>query len=67
MKQQWGCNDLMENHRVDITHLIRSIQRLEETPDCFRVAEIQSGCDRMNCAWRKLCLERPQDRVDETR
>ena len=67
MKKQLGCNDLMENDQVDITHLIRSIQRLEKNPDCFGVAEIQSHCDCMNCAWRSLCLEKPQDhRINET-
>ena len=67
MKKQLGFNDLMENDQVDIVHLIRSIQRLEKNPDCFGVAEIQSHCDRMNCAWRSLCLEKSQDhRDDET-
>jgi hypothetical protein len=57
----------MENHQVDIAHLIRSIQRLEKKPDCFGVAEIQSHYDCMNCAWRSLCLEKPQDhRTNET-
>jgi hypothetical protein len=57
----------MENDQVDIAHLIRSIQRLEKKPDCFGVAEIQRDCDRMNCTWRSLCLEKPQDhRDDET-
>ena len=50
-----GSNELMENDQVDITHLIRSIQRLEKNPDCFGVAEIQNHCDCMNCAWRKPC------------
>ena len=67
MKKQLGCNDLMENDQVDIAHLIRSIQRLEKNPDCFGVAEIQSHCDCMNCSWRELCLEKPQDhRANET-
>jgi hypothetical protein len=57
----------MENDQVDIVHLIRSIQRLEKTPDCFGVVEIQRDCNRMNCAWRSLCLEKSQDhRDDET-
>ena len=61
MKKQLGCNDLMGNDQVDIAHLIRSIQRLEKNPDCFGVAEIQKHCDVMNCTWRRLCLEKPQD------
>ena len=51
----------MGNDQVDIAHLIGSIQCLEKNPDCFGVAEIQSHCDGMNCAWRRLCLEKPQD------
>ncbi len=54
----------MENDQVDITSLIRSIQRLEKNTDCFGVAEIKSCCDRMNCAWRILCLEKSQDHRD---
>ena len=57
----------MENDRIDIAHLIRIIQRHEKNPDCFGVAEIQSHCDSLNCVWRKLCLEKPQDhRANET-
>jgi len=57
----------MENETVDIEHLIRSIQRFEKNPDCFGVAEIQCHCDRMDCAWRNLCLKKPQDhRANET-
>jgi hypothetical protein len=51
----------MRNNQVDIAHLIRSIQRLEKNPDCFGVTEFQRHCDRVNCAWRKLCLEKTQD------
>ena|GEM_PF-5989501 len=61
MKKQLVCNELMGNDQVDIAHLIGSIQCLEKNPDCFGVAEIQSHCDGMNCAWRRLCLEKPQD------
>jgi len=39
---------------VDMTLLIRSIQRLEGNPDCFRRAE--NHCDRLDCAWRVYCL-----------
>ena len=40
---------------VDITNLVRSIQRAEGKPDCFR--KEQKGCDQLKCAWRKYCLE----------
>ena len=40
---------------VDITMLIRSIQRAEGNPDCFRKA--QGDCREMECWWRTYCLE----------
>ena len=45
----------MEDDRVDLTHLIRSMQRAEGHSDCFGTAEWH--CDRIECAWRKYCLE----------
>ena len=44
---------------LDPTALIRSIQRAEGNPDCFRKAE--GNCDQLDCAWRKYCLEEPQE------
>ena len=43
---------------LDATALIRSIQRAEGNPDCFRKA--QEGCHQFDCAWRKYCLEEVQ-------
>jgi len=43
---------------LDTTALIRSIQRAEGNPDCFRRAQV--GCDQFNCIWRKYCLEQMQ-------
>jgi len=43
---------------LDATALIRSIQRAEGNPDCFRKAQV--GCDQFDCAWRKYCLEEVQ-------
>ena len=40
---------------LDVTKLIRSIQRAEGNPDCFRRA--QDYCDQLGCAWRLYCLE----------
>ena len=40
---------------LDATALIRSIQRAEGNPDCFR--KDQGGCHQFDCAWRKYCLE----------
>ena len=53
IKSEIGYN--MRDDRVDLTHLIRSMQRAEGHSDCFGTAEGQ--CDRIDCAWRKYCLE----------
>jgi hypothetical protein len=45
----------MEDDRVDLTHLIRSMQRAEGHSDCFGTAE--RHCDRIDCAWHKYCRE----------
>lgn len=50
---------VMKNDFFDLTHLIRSVQRAEGNPDCFATA--QDYCDRLDCAWRQYCLEKPQD------
>jgi hypothetical protein len=50
--------DLTENP-PDLTHLIRSLQRIEGNPDCFR--RVAGHCERMDCAWRIYCLEEVQD------
>jgi hypothetical protein len=39
---------------LDTTNLVRSIQRAEGNPDCFRKAE--NYCDRLDCSWRQYCL-----------
>ena len=49
-RKQQSANDFL-----DITALVRSLQRAEGNPDCFRRAE--GGCDKTDCAWRKYCLE----------
>ncbi|MCK4391188.1 MAG: hypothetical protein KAV83_13230 [Desulfobacterales bacterium] len=48
----------LEKNFLDVTNLIRSIQRAEGNPDCFRGA--QGYCDQLDCAWRPYCLEKPQ-------
>jgi hypothetical protein len=45
----------MEDDPVDLTHLIRSIQRTEGQSDCFGTAEWH--CNHIDCAWRKYCLK----------
>lgn len=43
---------------LDVTEFIRSIQRSEGESDCFRQPE--GDCDRLDCSWRKYCLEEPK-------
>lgn len=43
-------------HHVDITAMIRSLQRTEGLTDCFRRG--LSDCDQLECAWRQYCLEK---------
>jgi hypothetical protein len=45
----------MEQNFLDVAALIRSIQRAEGNPDCFRRTE--GDCDQVDCAWRPYCLE----------
>jgi hypothetical protein len=39
---------------LDITALIRSVQRAEGNPDCFLKG--YDNCDQPDCAWRLYCL-----------
>jgi hypothetical protein len=41
---------------VDITAMIRSLQRTEGFADCFRTG--LSDCDQVECAWRQYCLQK---------
>ena len=43
------------NGLVDITALIRSVQRSEGNPDCFDKSE--GKCEKNDCAWRPYCVE----------
>jgi len=44
----------MADDKFDLTDLVRSLQREAGHEDCFRQG--QASCDRMDCAWRELCL-----------
>jgi hypothetical protein len=44
---------------VDITAMIRSLQRTEGVTDCFRRG--LADCDRRECSWRQYCVEVPDD------
>jgi len=46
----------LKNDFLDITALIRSIQRAEGNPDCFLKGD--DDCNRLDCAWRLYCLGR---------
>jgi len=53
-------NDSLNDNLPDLKHLIRSIQCIENNPDCFGTAE--EDCDRPDCAWHEYCLkEKPKD------
>lgn len=51
-------NQTSTPHRyVDITAMIRSLQRTEGLTDCFRRG--LSDCDQLDCSWRQYCLSKP--------
>ena len=47
--------DVEKKSFLDITTLIRSIQRAEGNTDCFQKGMID--CDQVDCKWRPFCLE----------
>jgi len=47
----------LKKNFLDVTNLIRSIQRAEGNPDCFGRAG--GHCDQLGCAWRPHCIEKP--------
>jgi|GEM_PF-813195 len=59
INEQTGKDLNLKKNYLDVTEFIRSIQRAEGNPDCFRRAH--GYCDRLDCAWREYCLEEPQD------
>lgn len=44
---------------LDMTKLVRSVQRAEGNPDCFGKA--QGYCDRLDCAWYRYCVGKDPD------
>ena len=48
-------NGKVKKDLLDITVLIRSIQRAEGNPDCF--LKRHDDCDQIDCAWRLYCLD----------
>jgi len=54
---QNASEDRSQQHDyVDITAMIRSLQRTEGFADCFRTG--LSDCDQIECAWRQYCLQK---------
>jgi hypothetical protein len=51
------ANSTQQRDYVDITAMIRSLQRTEGFRDCFRTG--LSDCDQIECAWRRYCLQKP--------
>jgi hypothetical protein len=49
-----GCSS--KNRYLDITAMIRSLQRTEGSSDCFRRGI--ADCDQLTCSWRQYCLNR---------
>jgi hypothetical protein len=45
---------------VNMTEMIRSLQRSEGLADCFR--RKSADCDQFDCAWRQYCLNHAQGR-----
>ncbi len=45
-----------KNNFLDVTALIRSIQRAEGNPECFLKGA--KDCSQLECAWRLYCLGR---------
>ena len=49
-------NEMPRQQHVNITDMIRSLQRTEGLSDCFR--RDLADCDQRECAWRQYCLEK---------
>jgi hypothetical protein len=59
-EQPDGCiadfaGDIPQQRHVNITAMIRSLQRTEGYADCFRRG--LADCDQLDCAWRQYCLD----------
>jgi hypothetical protein len=48
-------NRRKERGYINITDMIRSLQRTEGLNDCFRRS--MADCDQLECAWRQYCLK----------
>jgi len=50
-----GCRKDRQNY-LDITGLVRSVQRSEGHSDCFR--RNVCDCDQLDCPWRAQCFQK---------
>mgnify|MGYP003564576981 FL=1 len=54
----YPCQPLApKQNYLDITALIRSLQRAEGEDDCFRTANL--NCQHLDCRWREYCFDKP--------
>jgi len=53
-----ASSNLPRDRHVNITDMIRSLQRTEGLSDCFRRG--LADCDQRECAWRQYCLEKAE-------
>jgi len=51
-------SDMPRHRHVNITDMIRSLQRTEGLSDCFRRG--LADCDQRECSWRQYCLEKAE-------
>ncbi len=52
-----------KNNFLDITALVRSLQRSEGNIDCFRTGN--ADCDMLDCAWRMYCLTKSSLKIED--
>ena len=45
-----------KHNYLDVTALIRSLQRAEGENDCFRTSGLK--CQRADCRWREYCFDK---------
>lgn len=50
-----AADDMSRQQYVNVTDMIRSLQRTEGLSDCFRRG--LADCDQRECAWREYCIE----------
>jgi hypothetical protein len=48
---------------LDVTELVRSVQRREGNPDCYGRAG--DSCDQRACVWRPWCLKNIEEPMEQ--